>query len=1198
MRSVSQFSRFFTRRVRIGLMVCAGLLVLFGLFGFLALPALLRPWLEKEASAALHRQVSIGKIAINPYLLRVVLRDVAVNEKEGALFQFAALTADAELASLWRRGPVLREITLESPRLHLVRLSADRYNFSDLLEGPPQTPAKDDAPLPRFSLNNIRIMGGSIDFDDRFEHAWQQISDLQLALPFISTLPYRLDEYIQPGLSGKLNGSIFKLAGQSKPFKDSHETRLSLQLDQLNLPHYLAYVPLPKEVNLPSGRMSGQVDVVFREENDQPRLLIQGKLGLTDGRLDYRGEPILQLPALQIELGSLEPLLQKYRLGRIGIDKPVLTVARDARGELNWLTAFSAKPAGKPAANNGSAPAAAAPPLVEVAELALNEGRIDWKDAAVKPAYAASGEAITIKTKHFSTAAKASAPVEIAFKTGFGETFNAALQVQASPLAIDGRVALDNVQPGRYPPYLKPYFAGEIANGQLSSSLNLHFAADPQVLEISQGAFGIQDLAIRLAREKAPALKLAALNASGIGVNLGKQLVEVASLNISGSENKIVMGKDGSINLQLLLPPAVAKPTAASRDKTPPWRIKLAQLALEKSALRLEDQRQSGTPPLVLSDLGLKVENLDSAPDSTAKLDFSAKAGKRGFVKVSGPFVPQPFSAKWQLDLRQFDAAFTQPYFTDLLNIRLASIWLGARGEAQIATAPKLAVRYRGNLAVNDLHAIDKINGEDFLKWRSLALTGADVQTEPFKLALREVALSDFYSRLILSKEGKLNLQDIVVKEGQATSVTANPAVGAPAAKPVAVASAPVAPRAPLPPISIGKITLTGGNINYTDNFIQPNFTANLMDMGGVIGGLSSSESARANLDLRGSVDRIAPVTIAGSLNPLAQKMFLDIKAAVKGYELTAASTYSAKYAGYGIEKGKLSMEVAYFIENNQLKAANQLTLDQLTLGDRVESPEATKLPVKFALALLTDRRGQINLNLPIEGSLDDPQFRIGKIIWQVIGNLLEKAVTAPFSALGSLFGGNEAAFSRVEFEPGRTLLSADAKEALGKLAKALDDRPALKLDIAGWVEPELDREGLKREKLEEKIRARKLAQLASKGQSVDTETELVMTAAERTKLLEQVYDREKFPKPRNVVGLQKSLPPEEMEKLILANTQVSEDELRNLGLQRATVVKDALKDAGVDESRLFILKPRLDPPADELKKDGGKATRVQFVLK
>lgn len=1194
MRFMSQFLPFFTRRIRIGLMVCAGLLVLFGLFGFLALPALLRPWLEKEASAALHREVRIGKIEINPYLLRVVLRDVAVNEKDGALLQFAALTADAEFASLWRRGPVLREITLESPRLHIERVSADRYNFSDLLELQSKTPAEKDAPLPRFSLNNIRITGGNVDFDDRFESARQQVSDLQLSLPFVSTLSYKLDEYIEPGLSGKLNGASFKLVGQSKPFKDSHETRLSLQLDHLNLPHYLAYVPLPRDVNLPSGSLSGQVDVVFREERDQPRLLIQGKLGLADGRLDYRGEPILQLPALNVELGSLEPLLQKYRLARIGIDKPVLTVARDARGELNWLTAFAA---GTPAASNGSAPAAAAPPVVEVADFALNDGRIDWKDAAVKPAYAASVEAISLKAQHFSTAAKASMPVEIAFKSGFGETFNAALQVQASPLVVDGRVALDNIQPGRYPPYLKPYFAGEIAGGQLSSVLNLHFAADPQVLEISQGAFGIQALAIKLAGEKQPALKLAALNASGIGVNLGKQLVEVASLNISGSENRIVMGKDGRINLQNLLPPASAKPSAASKDTTPPWRIKLAQLALEKSALRLEDQRQGGTPPLVLSYLGLRAENLDSVPGSTAKLDFSAKAGKRGLIKVAGPFVPQPFSAKWQLELRQFDAAFAQPYFTDYLNIQLASIWLGARGEAQIATVPRLAVRYRGNLAVNDLHAIDKLNGEDFLKWRSLALTGADVQTEPFKLALREVALSDFYSRLILSKEGKLNLEDIVVKEGQATSVT-SPAPAAPTAKPAAVASAPVAPRAPLPPINIGKITLTGGNINYTDNFIQPNFTANLMDMGGVIGGLSSNETARASLDLRGSVDRIAPVTIAGSLNPLAQKMFLDIKAAVKGYELTAASTYSAKYAGYGIEKGKLSMDVAYFIENNQLKATNQLVLDQLTLGEKVESPDATKLPVKFALALLTDRRGQINLNLPIEGSLDDPQFRIGKIIWQVIGNLLEKAVTAPFSALGSLFGGNEAAFSRVEFEPGSSALPASAKDALAKLAKALDDRPALKLDIAGWVEPELDREGLKHEKLEEKIRARKLAQLADKGQSVDTKTELVMTAAERVKLLAQVYDREKFPKPRNAVGLQKSLPPEEMEKLILANTPVSEDELRNLGLQRATVVKDALEEAKVDESRLFILKPRLDPPADELKKDGGKATRVQFVLK
>lgn len=1186
-----KIAQYFTRRVRLSLYTLTALFITFGLFGFLALPGLIKPKLEQAASVALQRNVSIGKVEINPYLYRLTLRDVAVMEKDGPLLRFAALTVDAELSSLWRGGPVLREITLEAPEIRVVRLAANRYNFSDLLDKKPDSPEKIDTSLPRFSLNNIHILNGRIDFDDRLQNTHQQISELNLTLPFISTLPQRVDNYIEPGISGKLNGSSFRLAGQSKPFKDSRETRLSLALDKLDLPHYLSYVTLPKDVKLPNGKLSGQVDMVFRMEKDRASLLLEGKLGLHDGRLDFRGEQILALPTVQVELKELEPLTQKFRFAHIGLDKPIIHISRSASGELNWLTAFASGKSTKSA----SIPAAALP-LIDVESLTVEDGRIEWKDAGIKPVHAERVEAIGIKAQHLSTAAKASSPVSISFKTGHGESFKSDLQVQADPLAAEGRIELGNIQPGRHAPYLKPFFAGDIASGQISTALNFRFNAKPLTLEISQGTFGVENLAVRLAGDKQPALKAAAIHASGISIDLGKKYLELAKFQAKGTEVVAIHNKDDSFNLLKLLPPQTANAKPAANEA--PWRFKIMQLALENNSLRLEDRRQDKNPPLTLNGINLQAQNLDTTRGSQSQLTLSAHSGKRGQIKVSGPFTPQPFSAKWQLDIQDFDAAFVQSYLSQHLNVQLASIWLNAKGETQIATEPKVAVRYRGNLAVNNFLAIDRVNGANFLRWRTLALNGINAQSEPAKLDLNEIALSDFYSRLILSKNGRLNLQDILVQNGQATSITSGDTASAPAtrAEPVA-ASALAKSREPLPPIRIGKVKLAKGNINYTDNFIQPNFTANLTDMGGEISGLSNKADTRASVDLRGSVDRIAPVTVTGSLNPLAQQIFLDIKAAVKGYELTAASTYSAKYAGYGIEKGKLSMDVAYFIENNKLKATNQLFLDQLTLGDKVDSPEATKLPIKFALALLTDRRGQINLSLPIEGSLDDPQFRIGRIIWQVIGNLLEKAVTSPFSALGSLFGDSEESFSRVEFDPGRSALSNEAKASLSKLAQALNDRPALKLDIIGWVDPVADREGVRRNKLKAKVRARKVEQQTDKGQSIEQD-ERTVTQEEYPKLLSQVYSQEKFAKPRNVVGLAKSLPTTEMEKLIMANTPVSDDELNTLAMRRATTVKDALKAAGLDDSRLFILKSRLDPPADVLKKDGGKAMRVQFVLK
>jgi hypothetical protein len=301
------------------------------------------------------------------------------------------------------------------------------------------------------------------------------------------------------------------------------------------------------------------------------------------------------------------------------------------------------------------------------------------------------------------------------------------------------------------------------------------------------------------------------------------------------------------------------------------------------------------------------------------------------------------------------------------------------------------------------------------------------------------------------------------------------------------------------------------------------------------------------------------------------------------------------KYAGYGIERGKLSLNVKYHIEDRKLAAENQVYLDQLTFGDKVESPTATSLPVTFAVALLKDRNGVIDLNLPISGSLDDPEFSLFGIIAKVVGNLVVKAITAPFALLGALFGGGEE-LSFLEFEPGGAALDPQDRSKLGSLAKALSDRPALKLDITGRAEPEADREGLKRASIAAKVRARKFDELRRAGKAPPSAAEVTVEPAEYERYLRQAYSAEKFPKPRNALGFEKELPVSEMETLMLTHAAIDEDDLRLLANARAQSAKEWLTAEGkVAAERVFIVAPKLTPDGI---KDTGKPTRVDFALK
>jgi hypothetical protein len=310
------------------------------------------------------------------------------------------------------------------------------------------------------------------------------------------------------------------------------------------------------------------------------------------------------------------------------------------------------------------------------------------------------------------------------------------------------------------------------------------------------------------------------------------------------------------------------------------------------------------------------------------------------------------------------------------------------------------------------------------------------------------------------------------------------------------------APAEPPPPVRIKRITLQGGNIAYSDRFIKPNYDANLTGMGGRLTGLSSDPNTIAELDLRGKVDNSAPLEIVGRLNPFRQDRALDIRASVKDFELSSVSTYAAKYVGYGIEKGKLSAQLGYKIEDRKLTATNQVFLDQLTFGDKVDSPSALKLPVLLAVSLLKNSRGEIDLDLPVGGSLDDPQFSVGGIVVKVIVNLITKAITSPFALLGSIFGGNAEELAWLDFEPGFARLAGGADDKLKSIAKVMADKPGLKLEIAGRVDPATDRDGLLRAMLLGKVEALKVKDMAKKGESLADDGRVTVSPGEYPALL------------------------------------------------------------------------------------------------
>jgi hypothetical protein len=395
--------------------------------------------------------------------------------------------------------------------------------------------------------------------------------------------------------------------------------------------------------------------------------------------------------------------------------------------------------------------------------------------------------------------------------------------------------------------------------------------------------------------------------------------------------------------------------------------------------------------------------------------------------------------------------------------------------------------------------------------------------------------------------------------------------------------------------VRIARITLSGGNVDFSDRFIKPNFNAKFHDLGGRISGLESIAEKRADVLLEGMWSNHAPVKITGQVNPLIDTPYVDLNLNISDIELSPFSPYSGKYIGYILEKGKLTFNVAYLMEDRKLEATNSITINQLTLGDSVESPDAVSLPIKLAIALLKDREGNIELDLPVSGSLDDPQFKIGKVVLTVLKNLIVKIVSSPFAALGALAGGGEE-LSYLEFDAGISEINEENGQKMDKLAKILYERPGLKLDVQGAAAPEADGEALRAMLLENRLKGEKLRQMMKSGKSAVPLEEIVMSDAEKPALLEAVYAASGIAVPVDDSGKPVELTSETMEKLLRTHTEVTKNDYRKLANARAFNAKNYLLENGqVERERVFIVEPGAG--SKQQAKEGTGNGRVIFSL-
>jgi outer membrane protein OmpA-like peptidoglycan-associated protein len=738
-----------------------------------------------------------------------------------------------------------------------------------------------------------------------------------------------------------------------------------------------------------------------------------------------------------------------------------------------------------------------------------------------------------------------------------------------------------------------------------ASSASLALSPGPQ-LRVSNGQLRLAALELHRPAEQ-PLLKLASLEVADTALDLAGRQLTVGQLRSQGLEAWAARETDGRLDWQALLerqlaalapqpaadpqptvtppndvPPAANTPASppagspaapqstapdaasttgrlpaelAQPSPTPtgPWQVLLKDVQLRSWRAHLEDRASKPATPLEVGPLDLDLQNLASDLSQPFRLKLASGLGARGHLEAAGQARLQPLSSQLKVVARDLDLRVAQAYLSPFLHLELRSGLLAGDVAVDLTGIAPLALKVSGRAQVSQLHTLDTLKGRDFVKWHTLDLDGFDYRHGE-QLRIDRLRLQQPYARFVINEDLSTNVKELLIPQPPSPAP-------APSARPLHIV--------------IGGVEIQDGSANFTDFSLTPDFATAIQQLNGHIGTLDSQSKQPATVDVRGKVDRYAPVSIQGRLTPFSPLEQLDITTRFRRVELTTLTPYAGKFAGYKIRKGRLNLDLHYRIEKGQLNAENKVLLEHLQLGERVDSPSATDLPVRLAVALLKDTDGNIDIALPVKGDLNNPEFSVLPIVWQTLRNLVLRAVQAPFKLIAGLLDGGEEQLDSVPFAAGSSELDEQARGTLDKLARALQQRPALRLEVEGMSAQAIDGPLLAERRLAREYQDIWYRMLQRRGDKVPADaSQLKVPQDMQATLLEGIYRaRLKQQPPAEWRDLKKPERAARLRQAVLDSWAQSSLLLRQLAQDRARAIKAYLVEHGrLADERIYLL--------------------------
>ena len=1120
-------------------LVIMGILIgFYAILGFYLIPTVLKAKLPDILHEQIGRKASVAKIEFNPFKLIALVQGFKLEEKNGkkTFASFDSVSAEINgLQSLKRLALVVEDVTLVKPTVRIALLKDGKFNFDDMIKpSKKKEPEKKASGLFPFAVAKATLKDGKLLWDDNHfsKPVSEELSSINLKLSGLSS------EKSEKNAKGKADLSFAvksggKFAWQSTLGIDPIFSEGKLKLDKVQLQKAIALALSDTASFDLQGHELLTVDYKVNMDKDLNVTLKNTKLELRDLQFADKSDAksLLKTPSFSVATNAAIKLVKDNL--NITLDNTKL----DSQG-------------------------------------------IEFSNQLPQP--------IAIKIPHFNH-----------------ETDNIKVHQTKEGLKVVANHAKLGIKDVQFVGLTEGKITAKIP--EIALATDFRFEQDPKSMDavVSKGEFAMRDLQVAETGEAKTLIKIPVFDLVGIGINLKNQEVSIESVASKNAEVQAWLNKDGTLNYQHLIPAPAPRKKAKTKDiKTAKtvdyqenpsipvddatkveikpkkdWIIKVNKVILENFALYFEDKTLKKPLAMTAKPINLKVSDFVNKPDAKLPIQVEIGVNKTGSIKLEGDTVIEPLAAKVDVEVKNIELETFQPYVDKVARLDILDGRFNINGKLVVLQPPKkpLDVKFKGSTSVAELLTRDQLQNKDLVKWQNLTFKDLDVDLLANRYTSSLLLIEKPYAKVTIRKDKTINFSDIALpdKNNADHHAAKQPKSSRPSHTKESQSNQPF--------FKLDKVKIVDGSSDFADLSLILPFAAQIKSLDGGANGISSEQKSTIKVDLKGNAYDLAPVDINGEISPYLGNFNIDLK--FDGMPMPLVTPYMVEFAGYKIEKGKLTLGLKYQVENGKLQAANNILIDQLELGEKVDNPNAVSLPLELAITLLKDSDGKIRLDVPLTGSLEDPQFSISGIIVDALVNVLTKVITSPFTAIASLVGSEED-LSTVVFAPGKDTLATAETGKLDSVAKALKEKPDLNLEIKGAAFAEQDWQVLREEALLDQLKDTKAKQLTKEeGKKIRSEY-VELSGDDYNDLLADAFIQ-RFPTmaEKSLLGTPKLIPPLTGDFYQVAKEKMSElikpdaKRLKDLAVERSKeIAKYVVQKGGIPNERVYILDSVLDP--------------------